>query len=152
MNLKSIKYFIFLSIICASIFAFKNKVDLKPQFTTLLKTSESWNGDQLPNYPVGKPVITVLKAVIPPKTKLDVHKHGVINTAVVLKGELTVITENKDTIYLKPDDALSEVVEIWHYGINEGDTPVELIIFYAGAEGLKNTTIKGTTDGHSDHH
>jgi quercetin dioxygenase-like cupin family protein len=70
------------------------------------------------------------------------HQHGVINAAVVLKGELTVITEKNDTIHLKPNEALSEVVNLWHYGVNNGNTPVELIIFYAGAEGIKNTTIK----------
>lgn len=130
---------IFLAIIISS---FKLHKDSKIEFIKLLETSESWNGNPLPNYPAGRPIITVLKAIIPPNTKLEMHKHSVINAAIVLKGELTVITENKDTIHLKPTEVLSEVVDIWHYGINNGSTPVELIIFYAGAEGVKNTTIK----------
>ncbi len=130
---------IFLAIIISS---FKLHKDSKIEFIKLLETSESWNGNPLPNYPAGRPIITVLKAIIPPNAKLEMHKHSVINAAIVLKGELTVITENKDTIHLKPTEVLSEVVDIWHYGINNGSTPVELIIFYAGAEGVKNTTIK----------
>ena len=136
------KYLLLIGLISVFLFSFKPKKESKTVFTTLLQTSDSWNGDPLPHYPEEKPIITVLKAVIPPKTKLDMHQHGVINAAVVLKGELTVITEKNDTIHLKPNEALSEVVNLWHYGVNNGNTPVELIIFYAGAEGIKNTTIK----------
>lgn len=114
----------------------------KTEFTTLLETTKSWDGATLPAYPEGQPKITVLKAVIPPHTKLDVHKHSVINAAVLLDGELTVVTEAKDTLHVKAGDAFEEVVETWHYGINESNKPAELIIFYAGIEGGTNTILK----------
>ena len=61
---------------------------------------------------------------------------------MVLDGELTVVTETNDTLFVKSGDAFEEVVETWHYGINESSKPVELIIFYAGIEGGTNTILK----------
>lgn len=114
----------------------------KTEFTTLLETSKSWNGDTLPNYPVGQPNITILKAIIPAHSTLDMHKHIVINAAVLLDGELTVVTEMNDSLQVKAGDAFAEVVNTWHYGINNSAKPVELIIFYAGIEGGTNTVLK----------
>lgn len=62
------------------------------------------------------------------------HEHPVINAGVLLKGELTVVTEGGKTLHLKAGDALIEVVDTWHYGKNEGAEPAEIIVFYAGTE------------------
>ncbi len=98
----------------------------------LAKTSSSWNGATLPAYATGQPEVTILKIVIPPKIKLPLHQHPVINAGVLLKGELTVITDNNKTLHLKAGDSIVEVVNTWHYGINEGNEPAEIIVFYAG--------------------
>ncbi len=100
----------------------------------LAKTGLSWNGEALPFYPSGKPEITILKIEIPPGTKLPRHEHPVINAGVLLKGELTVITDGKKTLHLKAGDSIVEVVNTWHYGINEGSLPAEIIVFYAGVD------------------
>lgn len=109
---------------------------------TLSKTSKSWNGTTLPNYPDGKPEVTILKITIPPKTKLELHQHPVINAGVLLKGELTVISETNDTLYLKAGEPIVEIVNQWHYGKNEGSMPVEIIVFYAGIKGTPITIGK----------
>jgi len=119
----------------------RNKAQ-KTEFTTLLETMSGWNGDTLPEYPKGQPKITILKVIIPPYSKLDVHKHLVINAAVVLDGELMVVTETQDTLRAKAGDAFEELVNTWHYGINETNKPVELILFYAGIEDGTNTILK----------
>jgi len=129
-------------IICLLLLSCQPNKAQKTEFTTLLETTESWNGHQLPEYPSGQPNITILKAVIPAHSKLDLHKHLVINAAVLLDGELTVVTEMKDTLRVKSGDAFAEVVNTWHYGINNSSKPAELIIFYAGIEGGKNTNLK----------
>jgi len=98
----------------------------------LAKASSSWDGKTLPCYVEGKPEITILKITIPPKTQLPLHKHPVINAGVLLKGELTVVTEDKKTLHLKAGDSIVEVVNKWHYGKNEGNEPAEIIVFYAG--------------------
>ena len=57
---------------------------------------------------------------------------------ILLKGELTVVTEEKETLHVKAGDAIAEVVDKWHYGKNEGNEPAEIIVFYAG---VKDTPI-----------
>ena len=48
---------------------------------TLAKTSESWNGQPLPNYLTGTPEITILRITIPPGTQLPLHKHPVMGNS-----------------------------------------------------------------------
>jgi quercetin dioxygenase-like cupin family protein len=109
---------------------------------TLVKTSESWNGELLPKYLDGNPEITILKIIIPPKTKLPLHKHPEINAGVLLKGELTVISETNDTLHLKAGEPIVELVNTWHFGRNDGTEPVEIIVFYAGVKETPITILK----------
>lgn len=102
---------------------------------TLVKSTASWDGASLPDYPRGRPEITVLRIRIPAGAKLDMHRHPVINAGVLIAGELTVVTKDYKTLRLRAGDALVEVVETWHYGKNEGIRPAEIIVFYAGVEG-----------------
>jgi len=108
----------------------------------LAKTSASWDGRDLPNYAKGKPEITILRIQIPPKVQLPLHKHPVINAGVLLKGELTVVTKDKETLHLKAGDSIVEVVDKWHYGKNEGNEPAEIIVFYAGVQDTPITIKK----------
>jgi len=108
----------------------------------LARTSSSWDEETLPDYADGKPEITILRITIPPKVELPLHKHPVINAGVLLKGELTVITEDNKTLHLKAGDSIVEVVNTWHYGKNEGDEPAEIIVFYAGIRGTPITIKK----------
>lgn len=109
----------------------------------LVETSSSWDGQDLPDYENGKPEVTILRITIPPKAQLPLHKHPVINAGVLLRGELTVITEENEILHLKAGDSIVEVVNKWHYGKNEGDDPAEIIVFYAGIRGTP-ITIKDT--------
>ena len=108
----------------------------------LAKTGASWDGRDLPDYPKGNPEITILWIKIPPKMELPMHKHPVINAGVLLKGELTVVTKEKETLHLKAGDSIVEVVDTWHYGKNDGNEPAEIIVFYAGVKGTPITIKK----------
>jgi quercetin dioxygenase-like cupin family protein len=121
----------------------------KTEVVKLVESSKSWNGAALPGYPTGTPQVTILKITIPPHTALKTHKHPVINAGVVLKGELTVSTETGESMLIKAGEPIVELVNIWHYGKNDGNEPVELIVFYAGTEGTPITVPKG--DGARDH-
>ena len=107
----------------------------------LTKSTESWNGQPLPEYKAGTPEVTILRITIPPHQVLPMHTHPLINAGVLLKGELTVTTDNGQVLRLKPYDPIVEVVDTWHYGKNEGDEPAEIIVFYAGVRG-EPVTIK----------
>ena len=98
----------------------------------LAKSRSSWDGTPLPQYPRGQPEVTILRITIPPKAKLAMHKHPVINAGVLLKGQLTVVADDERTFDLKTGDSIVELVNEWHYGKNNGDEPAEIIMFYAG--------------------
>ena len=115
----------------------------KTEVVKLVESTKSWNGAALPSYPAGTPQVTILKITIPPHTALKTHKHPVINAGVVMKGELTVSTEKGETMIIKAGEPIVELVNIWHYGKNDGNEPVELIVFYAGIEGTPITVPKG---------
>ncbi len=79
---------------------------------------------------------------IPQGVQLPLHKHPVINAGILLEGELTVVTEDNETVHLKAGESMVEVVNKWHYGKNEGNKPVEIIVFYAGTLGTPITIKK----------
>ena len=102
------------------------------QVTVLAKTTRSWNGTELPHYPKGQPQITILRITVAPRSHLPMHEHPVINAGVLLKGRLTVVTDDHEILHLKAGDAIVELVGKPHYGKNETDEPAEIIVFYAG--------------------
>ena len=55
-----------------------NTVDVEE----LAKTGSSWDGTALPGYTEGKPEITILRITIPPKQRLPLHYHPVINAGI----------------------------------------------------------------------
>ncbi len=108
----------------------------------LVKTRSSWDGSDLPAYGRGKPEVTMLRITIPPGQHLPLHKHPVINAAMVLSGELTVHTERGKSLHIGAGKAFVEVVDQWHFGTNDGDVPVDLVVFYAGLMGEPITVVK----------
>lgn len=113
----------------------------QPASEKLIESHLSWNGDSLPSYPEGKPKISIVKVTIPPHSELPKHYHPVINAGILLKGELTVIDEKGNTLHMKAGDPIIEVVDLIHYGKNEGDIPAEIVVFYAGTDG-KEIVVK----------
>ncbi len=99
---------------------------------TICQSTKSWDGSTLPSYGTGQPEITIKRITIPPGVALPIHKHPVINAAVLLSGKLKVETEDGKTLILYAGDPIVELVNQWHRGINEGDEAVEIIVFYAG--------------------
>lgn len=105
----------------------------------LLKSTSTWDGGHLPLYPTAQPEVTIAKITIPPGKALPFHQHPVINAGCLIKGTLTVETDEKKTIRLKAGDPLIEVVGRWHRGKNEGTEPAEILVVYAGAVGTPIT-------------
>lgn len=102
----------------------------------LLQTSTSWDNTPYIRYPDSAPELSLLKLKIPANTALDWHTHPIPNAAYILAGELTIESKDNGQIqHFKQGDALAEMVNIKHRGIT-GDKPVELIVFYAGSQGI----------------
>lgn len=45
----------------------------------LAKSTESWDGTDLPDYSDQQTEVTMLKITIAPKSRMDLHKHPVVN-------------------------------------------------------------------------
>ena len=108
----------------------------------LLKTTQSWDGTALPDFPQGNPEITISKITLPPGFQLPVHEHPNPLGGYILSGELTVIREDGQKHTFKEGEALVEVVNTWHFGKNEGDEPLVLIAFYIGQSNVPLSTLK----------
>ena len=102
----------------------------------LLERSESWDGMPYKAYPSGPPQLTLIRLKIPAHTQLPWHTHPMPNAAYIVSGELTVEARKIGvTRTLRPGQTLAEMVGTEHRGFT-GDTPVELLVFYAGSAGM----------------
>jgi len=101
----------------------------------LLQTTSTWNKKEFKELQLKKPEVTVLNINIGIGEKLSVHKHDLINIAYVKKGTLTVTTDNNRQVIVHEGECLSELIGEYHYGKNDGDEPVELVVFYIGEKG-----------------
>lgn len=98
----------------------------------LLETASGWDGSPLPDYPAGKPLISIYKYVFPPHTITADHFHKIINCGVVTGGELTLVCTNGREKTIHAGEAVAEIDGVVHHGENRGDVPAEVIMFYAG--------------------
>jgi quercetin dioxygenase-like cupin family protein len=114
---------------------FAEQIETSIMSDVVVKSTRSWDGSQLPKYPEGQPEVTILKITIPAGAKIPLHQHPYINAGVLIKGELTVLTQTGDKLIMTAGDQIVEVVNKWHKGQNSGDIPAEIIVFYAGIEG-----------------
>ena len=102
----------------------------------LLERSESWDGTPYKAYPSGPPQLTLIRLKIPARTQLPWHTHPMPNAAYIVSGELTVEARSSGaTRTLRQGQTLAEMVGTEHRGVT-GDTPVELLVFYAGTPGM----------------
>jgi len=108
----------------------------------LVQSDKSWNGDKLPAYPEGEPMVSVVKVTIPPHSKLKWHTHPCINAGYLISGEVTVTTDDGVERIVKAGEGLIELVDKLHYGRNDGDVPAEIIVVYAGVKDQPLAVIK----------
>ena len=127
---------------CAMVRISPEANEASPVVKELVKTTQSWDGEFLPAYPQGQPEITILRISIPAGARLHTHNHPVINAGVLISGQLTVVTTDGKTLYLKAGDPIVEVVNTLHYGINQGKVPAEIVVFYAGAIDTPITVVE----------
>jgi len=114
--------------------------------TELLRSSQSWDGMELPAYPAGKPELIVKRLIFPIGAKTGWHHHTVINYGIVEQGELTIVNLDGSEHTFHEGEALIEVVGTIHRGENRGPQPVILNMFYVSTPGqeitIQHTDIK----------
>lgn len=104
--------------------------------TELLRTSQSWNEMDLPDYPQGKPEIVAVKYIVPPGAKLSWHHHVAMNHGILVQGELTIIGLDGKTTVINEGEPVVEMVDAVHRGENRGDKAVILYMFYLSQKDL----------------
>ena len=104
--------------------------------TELVRTSQSWDGAELPDYPQGRPELVVKKYVFPAGQKLAWHHHPVMNYGVLVQGELTIIAKDGTEKVVHAGEAVVEMVGTVHHGENRGTQPAILYMCYVSQEGL----------------
>ena len=117
----------------------RKKIDChteKIESVELIRTSTSWNGTSLPDYPLGKPELVAVKYIIPPGQKLGWHHHIAMNHGVLIQGELTIVGLDGQTKVFREGDVIVEMVEDIHHGENQGATTVILYMFYLAQENV----------------
>ena len=104
--------------------------------TELIRTTQSWDGMELPDYPQGRPELVAMKYEIPAGQKLAWHHHPVMNHGILVQGELTIISEDGREKVVHEGEAVVEMVGTVHHGENRGTKPVILYMFYLSQPGM----------------
>jgi len=114
----------------------KNAAPAAVSTAELLRTSQSWDGAELPDYPGGRPELVAVRYEFPAGKKLGWHHHPVMNYGVVQQGELTIIGLDGKEKTVHEGEAVVEMVDTIHHGENRGDKTVILNMFYISQEGV----------------
>ena len=104
--------------------------------TELIRTSQSWDGVELPDYLKGRPELVAVKYIFPAGKKLGWHHHPVMNYGVLVQGELTIIGQDGKEKVVHEGEAVVEMVNTIHHGENRGTKPVILYMFYLAQKGM----------------
>ena len=107
----------------------------KVESTELIRTSQSWDGVELPDYFEGRPELVAVKYEFPAGQKLGWHHHPVMNYGILVQGELTIIGQDGREKTVHEGEAVVEMVNTIHHGENRGSKPVILYMFYLSKEG-----------------
>ena len=104
--------------------------------TELIRTSQSWDGVELPDYFQGRPELVAVKYVFPAGQKLGWHHHVAMNYGVLVQGELTIIGQDGKTKVVHEGEAVVEMVGTIHHGENRGTKDCILYMFYLSQKDL----------------
>ena len=107
--------------------------------TELIRTSESWDGAMLPDFPQGQPELRVIRLDFPIGAKTGWHHHTVVNYGIVQQGDLTIVCQDGSERTFHEGEPLVEVIGTIHRGENRGRKPVVLVMFYYSAPGAEIT-------------
>jgi quercetin dioxygenase-like cupin family protein len=112
--------------------------------TRLLKTTTDAAGRPLayPKPEDGQAEVTALMVEMPPGAQTGWHKHPIGCIGYLLEGELEVTLADGRAHKLKAGEALCEVVDLEHNGVNRGAAPAKLVMFVLGTKDGGPFTVK----------
>ncbi len=112
--------------------------------TRLLQSTTDAAGRPLvyPKPEDGQAEITALLVEIAPGGETGWHKHPLTWLAYLLEGEIEVTLADGRVNVVRAGEALCEVVELAHNGVNRGAVPAKLVMFVLGTEGGGPFTVR----------
>lgn len=126
-------------VVCLSAYSQYNK---EIKIEQLLKTDTTSTGQTIMYPDFKQDEVTILKITFPPGASTGWHKHDFPVFAYVLKGDMTVELEQGQSLQFPESTTFSEVIGVFHNGVNSGDKDVVLLAFYLGAKGEKLSEAK----------
>ncbi|NQX87875.1 MAG: cupin domain-containing protein [Halioglobus sp.] len=111
--------------------------------TPILNVQQTWIGQPI-SYPVGEAELSGVVIEMAPGGETGWHQHPVPSVGYVMEGELEVHFKDGEIKHLKAGEAAAEAINVLHNGVNNGDTPVKLVIFYIGRVGSQLTIPENT--------
>ncbi|MBB5048165.1 quercetin dioxygenase-like cupin family protein [Rhodopseudomonas rhenobacensis] len=105
----------------------------------LLSTGTTILGQKI-RYPAGDPHVDAAIVSLAPGQRAILHKHDVPLFAYILEGELTVDYGGYGKRVYRQGDSLVEAMDVAHFSVNTGTTPMRLLGVYIGAVGVKDMT------------
>jgi quercetin dioxygenase-like cupin family protein len=100
--------------------------------TPVLKTTTTASGQPIVYPRTKSPQVTAVVVEIPPGADTGWHQHPYPCYGYILSGKLTVEVKGEKTHVLRAGEALAEVVNTTHRGVNKGTEPVRLVMFVTG--------------------
>ncbi|MGZ6006540.1 MAG: cupin domain-containing protein [Rhizomicrobium sp.] len=110
------------------------------QVTPVTRTSTTVTGQ--PIVVPERPDVIVSIATFPPGARIPEHQHPHPHYVYVLEGVLTVVnTDANKTFDVKAGDFVVEMMDTWHYGINNGPVQVKLLVIDQVPTGAANNMV-----------
>jgi quercetin dioxygenase-like cupin family protein len=109
-----------------------------PGVETLLEANLTVLGQEF-EYPEGPGTLTAAIVTVPPGAVLAPHLHPVPVFGYILRGALVVDYGSRGEIAYGRGDAFVEAFDWPHQGRNGGRGVVEILVVYAGSDGVPNT-------------
>jgi quercetin dioxygenase-like cupin family protein len=100
----------------------------------LLRTTTNSLGQAIAYPADGTPEVTAILVEMAPGQETGWHKHPVPLLGYLLAGELTVYQITGEKRVVRTGEVSLESVGVVHNGINEGATPLKMIVFVLGLQ------------------
>ena len=111
------------------------------QVMKLFDGTENVVGETLAYPQTGPAHVTSLIVTMKPGEETGPHRHGVPTFGYILEGQVTVDYGAKGTRTYRKGDGFMEAEAVTHNGVNDGTSPVRILVVFMGAEGALPNVI-----------
>jgi quercetin dioxygenase-like cupin family protein len=106
----------------------------KLKFENVVETEENAMGQKIvyPDFKDAK--VSMMKITFPPGESTGWHKHIIPVFSYILKGTLSIETEDHKFLEFKEGSSFAEMINVYHNGSNKGKEDVVAFVIYLGGD------------------